>query len=81
MVDADHIVKFSNELLNNLFMLTESSFAILSHGDPFNDGISEMNSTWRNLILVDGNRCTRHSLAKCFSKFTLDSAQSNLKGS
>ena len=45
MVDADHIVKFSNELLNNLFMLTESSFAILSHGDPFNDGISVMIST------------------------------------
>ena len=45
MVDADHIVKFSNELLNNLFMLTELSFAILSHGDPFNDGISEMIST------------------------------------
>ena len=74
MVDADHIVKFSNELLNNLFMLTESSFAILSHGDPFNDGISEMNSTRRNLVLMDGNRSIHSQNVSLSSHLTVRGA-------
>ena len=77
MVDTDHIVKLSHELFNSSL---DSRLAIVCDFIPwrsqFNDDILDMNSKRRNRISMDGNR----SIAKCFSKFKLNSKQRNLKG-
>ena len=56
MVDADHIVKFSHELFNSSLDANVVIVYDLCHVDLFSDGISEISSTRRNLILMDGNR-------------------------